>query len=66
MWGVTLWLGGIIERVRARAPGTTVIARARYHVYRWNLLSAGAHAVVDEEEEVGARIAAKVLEHLLE
>jgi CPA2 family monovalent cation:H+ antiporter-2 len=56
----------IIERVRARAPGTTIVARARYHVCRWELQLAGAHEVVDEEDEVGLRIASKVRETLLD
>jgi CPA2 family monovalent cation:H+ antiporter-2 len=54
----------IIERVRARAPGTRIVARARYHVGRWELQLAGAHEVVDEEEEVGLRIASRVRETL--
>ena len=50
----------VIEGVRALSPGTPVIARARYHVYRWELIVAGAEVVVDEEDEVGARIASAV------
>ena len=54
----------IIERVRARAPGTRIVARARYHVARWALQLAGAHEVVDEEDMVGMHIATDVLEIL--
>ena len=50
----------VIAGVRALSPITPVIARARYHVYRWELILAGAEAVIDEEEQVGLRIAAAV------
>jgi len=50
----------VVELVRSLAPDTPIIARARYHIHRWQLLLAGAEAVVDEEEEVGRRIAAEV------
>jgi CPA2 family monovalent cation:H+ antiporter-2 len=54
----------VIEQARALAPDTPVIARARYHVYRWELLLAGAETVVDEEDQVGFRIAAAVRRRL--
>ncbi len=47
----------VIRGVRSLAPDTPVIARARYHVYRWELIVAGAEVVVDEEDEVGLRMA---------
>jgi CPA2 family monovalent cation:H+ antiporter-2 len=50
----------MIEQVRALAPQAHVIARARYHVYRWQLTLAGAQVVVDEEDQVGIRIASEV------
>ncbi len=50
----------VIEQVRSLSPHTPVIARARYHVYRGELILAGAQVVVDEEEEVGLRIASAV------
>ena len=50
----------VIELIRSLSPQTPVIARARYHVYRWELILAGAQVVVDEEEEVGLRIASAV------
>ena len=54
----------IVERVRAMSPDTIIVVRARYHMYRWQLDVAGAHAVVDEENEVGPRIASEVQERL--
>ena len=54
----------VVELVRSLAPDTAIIARARYHIHRWQLLLAGAHAVVDEEEEVGRRIASEVRKKL--
>ncbi len=45
-----------IELVRAIAPDARIVARARYHVYRWELQLAGAHVVIDEEEHVGQRM----------
>ncbi len=50
----------VIEQVRSLSPQTPVIARARYHVYRWELILAGAEVVIDEEEEVGLRVASAV------
>lgn len=50
----------VIQGVRSLAPETPVIARARYHVYRWELIVAGAEVVVDEEDEVGLRMASSV------
>ena len=50
----------VIEGVRSLAPQTPIIARARYHVYRWELIAAGAELVIDEEDEVGLRIASAV------
>jgi len=47
----------VIEHVRAMAPMARVLVRSRYHVYRWELELAGAHAVIDEEEHVGLRLA---------
>jgi CPA2 family monovalent cation:H+ antiporter-2 len=54
----------IVELLRAVAPETLVIARSRYHIHRWQLDLAGAHAVVDEEAEVGLRLAAAVRQRL--
>ena len=54
----------IIQQVRALAPNTPIVVRARYHIHRWQLAMAGADAVVDEEEEVGIQIAAEVRRRL--
>jgi CPA2 family monovalent cation:H+ antiporter-2 len=54
----------VVQRVRGIAPKAFIIVRARYHVHRWQLDVAGAHAVVDEEDQVGASIASTVLEYL--
>ena len=54
----------IIQQVRALAPNTPIVVRARYHIHRWQLQMAGADAVIDEEEEVGIRIAAEVRHRL--
>jgi CPA2 family monovalent cation:H+ antiporter-2 len=50
----------IIQHVRAQKPDACILARARYHVYRWELDFAGASVVVDEEQHVGMRLAAEL------
>jgi hypothetical protein len=50
----------LIHLVRDLAPGAFIVARCRYHVLPWELLSAGAHEVVDEEDQLGRRLAAQV------
>ncbi|MBU0617383.1 MAG: NAD-binding protein, partial [Planctomycetes bacterium] len=50
----------VIEQVHSLSPETPIVARARYHVYRWELMLAGAPIVVDEEEQVGLRMASAV------
>ena len=50
----------VIEHVRALAPEARIVARARYHVYRGELELAGSHVVVDEEQQVGLRLAAEM------
>ena len=50
----------IIHLCRLIAPDADIIARSRYHVHRWELVLAGAAEVIDEEEQVGLRIAARV------
>jgi len=50
----------VIEQVHSLSPETLIVARARYHVYRWELMLAGAPVVVDEEEQVGLRMASAV------
>ena len=48
----------IILMCRALNPTADIVVRSRYHVRRWELSFAGAREVIDEEEQVGLRIAA--------
>jgi monovalent cation:H+ antiporter-2, CPA2 family len=50
----------ITSQIHAMAPEVRIIARARYHRFRADLELAGATTVVDEEMEVGYRIAAEI------
>lgn len=54
----------ITAQIRAVAPDVRIIARARYHRYRTDLERAGADTVVDEEMEVGYRVAAEIRKHV--
>ncbi|MHC4828243.1 MAG: cation:proton antiporter domain-containing protein, partial [Planctomycetota bacterium] len=54
----------IIQHVKARKPDACILARARYHVYRWELDFAGASVVVDEEQHVGRRLAVELRKFL--
>ncbi|MCH8823811.1 MAG: cation:proton antiporter [Planctomycetes bacterium] len=54
----------IVELARGLAPGVHIIARARYHIYRWELQIAGADVVVDEEQQVGLQLAKELGEHM--
>jgi len=47
----------ILEHVRQQAPHAHVVVRSRLHLHSDALLAAGAHAVVGDEEEVGAALA---------
>ena len=51
----------LINLVRYHASDAIIFARARYHVHRWQLVHAGAHVVVDEDDQVGHQLAADVL-----
>ncbi len=51
----------IIRLVKSLSPRATIVVRARYHAHRLELEQAGAHVVVDEEEQIGSRIAGEVL-----
>lgn len=46
-----------IDACRALNPQSKLIVRSRYHVYRWELMLTGATEVIDEEEQVGHRLA---------
>jgi len=50
----------LIHLVRDLAPDALIVARCRYHVLHWELLNIGAHEVVDEEDQLGRRLAAQV------
>lgn len=50
----------LIYQVRDLAPNAHIVARCRYHKRYRELLNAGAHEVVDEEGQVGKRLAACV------
>jgi CPA2 family monovalent cation:H+ antiporter-2 len=54
----------VIHQVRQLAPSARLIVRARYHVYRWELELAGAHCVIDEEQQAGERMAGELLAEL--
>ncbi len=54
----------IIHHCRFLAPMARIIVRARYHIMRWELQLAGATEVVDEEDQVGLRLAAEARKHL--
>ena len=54
----------ITEQIRSLSPETVIIARARYHRYRSDLILAGVNAIIDEEKEIGLNIASKVQEVL--
>ena len=50
----------LIYQVRDLAPNAHVIVRCRYYVRHWELLNAGAHEVMDEEDQVGQQLAERV------
>lgn len=54
----------LIHLVRDLAPDAFLAARCRYHVMHWELLMAGAHEVVDEEDQVGLRLAEQIRKRL--
>lgn len=54
----------IIHLCRRIVPDAAVVARSRYHVRRWELELAGAREVIDEEENVGLRIAASARKYI--
>lgn len=55
----------VIHHCRHLAPEAVVIARARYHVTRWELQMAGARHVIDEELSVGRHLAKAVRRHMM-
>lgn len=51
----------VIHLVRDIAPEAFIVARCRYHALHWELLKAGAHEVVDEEDLLGRGLVEEVL-----
>jgi K+:H+ antiporter len=51
----------IIHLVKAVAPEVRLLVRSRYHIFKWELILAGAEVVVDEEAQVGLRLAEELL-----
>ena len=54
----------VILLLRTLAPELFIIARARYHLYRWELQHAGASVVLDEEYQLGIHAAAELHHYL--
>ncbi len=54
----------ILAHVRRNAPHAHVIVRARHAQHTGELLTAGAHAVAGDEEQVGERLASHLLNWL--
>ncbi|MFG0246548.1 MAG: cation:proton antiporter [Phycisphaerales bacterium JB052] len=54
----------VIKQIRVCAPNTHIIARGRYHRHVQELFNAGAQEVLDEEELVGTRLAARLRRQL--
>lgn len=50
----------VIHLVRDMNPDAKLLVRARYHVVRWELQLAGADTVIDEEDQIGMRLADEV------
>ncbi len=50
----------VVSHIRSMSDQVPVVARSRYHVYSPELAMAGAEVVIDEEREVGRRMAAAV------
>ena len=53
-----------IHACRSLNPAAKLIVRSRYHVYRWEIMLSGATEVIDEEEQVGHRLAVVARKHL--
>jgi len=54
----------IIHLCRFLAPEAKIFVRARYHIFRWEFSLAGAETVIDEEDQVGVRLAEEVLKNV--
>jgi len=51
----------IIHLCRSLAPEVRIFVRSRYHIYKWEFFLAGAETVIDEEAQVGLKLAEEVL-----
>lgn len=51
-----------LRQARAMAPHVPVVVRARYHIHAGEYRVFGAHAVLDEESEIGRGLAAAVIQ----
>ena len=54
----------IIANVRMINPKSTIIARSRYHIAKWELKKAGADVIVDEESTTGRMLAQETIDFL--
>jgi CPA2 family monovalent cation:H+ antiporter-2 len=54
----------LIHLIRDLSPETSIISRCQHHVHYFELLYAGAHEVVDEQTEVGQRLAMDLAKHV--
>ncbi|MEA2064113.1 MAG: hypothetical protein U9P14_10475, partial [Gemmatimonadota bacterium] len=54
----------IIHLCKSLAPQVKIFVRARHHIFRWELFMAGAETVIDEEAQVGRRLAEEVLNQI--
>jgi len=54
----------VLEHVRSLAPHAHIVVRSRYQLHKPDLESAGAHAVIGDEEEVGKRLSEYVARQL--
>jgi len=50
----------VLEHVRRLAPGARVAVRSRYQIHKVEFETAGAHAVIGEEEVVGTRLSEQI------
>ncbi len=47
----------LIHLIRDLSPDTLIVARCHHHIHYFELLYAGAHQVVDEQDQLGDRLA---------
>jgi len=59
-------VGEVAFAVRSQSDGVPLVVRARYHLYREDLVPSGESAVVDEEELVGLSLGERAQEMLKE